>query len=60
MVKYIYGGYKVKYYFEGLEGLVWEVDYISFFKRVGMFKGLEERLAVKFLDFKEFEFESKK
>lgn len=60
MVKHIHGGYKVKYHPEGPEGPVWEVDYTPPFKRVSMIKGLEERLAVKFPDSKEFESESKK
>lgn len=57
MVKHIHGGYKVKYHPEGPEGPVWEVDYTPPFKRVSMIKGLEERLAVKFPDSKEFESE---
>lgn len=49
----------MKYHPEGPEGPVWEVDYTPPFKRVSMIKGLEERLAVKFPDSKEFESESK-
>ena len=47
MVKYLTGGYKIKYHPEGPEGPEWEVDFTPPFKRLDMLKELEKKLDTK-------------
>lgn len=60
MVKYVTGGYKVKYHPEGPDGPEWEVDYSPPFKRVSMIPELEKILTVKFPAATEFASEGTK
>ena len=51
MVKFITGGYKVRYHSEGEgEDEGWEVDFTPPFRRLDMFKELEKTLGVKMPD----------
>lgn len=46
LVKYLTGGYKVKYHPEGPEGPEWEIDFTPPFRRIDMIKDLEKILGV--------------
>jgi len=48
MVKYITGGYKIKYHPQGPDGPEYDIDFTPPFKRVSMIDTLEEKLGVKF------------
>lgn len=48
MVKYITGGYVVKYHPNGPEKEEWEIDFTPPFKRFSIFEELERQLDVKF------------
>ena len=48
MVKYITGGYKVKYHPQGPEGQEMEIDFTPPFRRIEMIPALETKLNVKF------------
>ncbi|KAI0236506.1 lysyl-tRNA synthetase [Massospora cicadina] len=48
LVKYVTGGYKVKYHPTGPEGVEYEMDFTPPFRRIKMVEGLEEKLNVKF------------
>ncbi|KAI9291292.1 lysyl-tRNA synthetase, class II [Neoconidiobolus thromboides FSU 785] len=54
MVKYLTGGYKVKYHPHGPEGEEYEMDFSPPFRRINMIEGLEEALNVKFPPATEF------
>lgn len=50
MVKYLTGGYKIKYHPDGPEGKEVEIDFTPPFRRISMTKDLEKVLGVKFPD----------